>query len=80
MSAFIAACLWILAAAIISAFPSQKGHWPAAYGLIALGVPILVWLWLTNPLWLALVLTLAMASVLRWPLIYLWRWLKTRRV
>jgi hypothetical protein len=44
--------------------------------LIAVGVPLLGWLTLAHgPV--AGMLALAMgASVLRWPVIYLWRWLR----
>lgn len=76
MTAFVTACIWIVLAAIVSALPSRRNHWPAAYTLIALGLPILIWLWASNPWPLAALTTLAMASVLRWPLIYLGRSVK----
>jgi len=79
MIAFLAACGWIVLAAAISALPSRRNHWPAAYGLMALGLPLLVWLWATNSWPLATLTTLAMASVLRWPIRYAARWLVAHR-
>lgn len=75
MTAFLAACGWVIAAALASALPSRRNHWPLAGGLIAAGLPVLVWVWASNPWGLALAVTLAMASVLRWPIRYALRWL-----
>jgi len=77
----IAAALWGLIANLIALTPSRRGHWPAAWVLIATGVPIVGWItWQHGPL-IGLLVLAAGASVLRWPVIYLWRWLKriTRR-
>jgi hypothetical protein len=72
------AFLWLVAANVIAMFPSRDYHWRAAYVLIAIGIPILGWVtWINGPIW-GFVLLIAAASVLRWPLIYLWRWLKAR--
>ena len=72
----IAAALWALVANLIAMTPSKRGHWPAAWALIATGVPILGWVtYLHGPL-VGLIVLAAGASVLRWPAIYLWRWLK----
>ena len=44
--------------------------------LIALGLPLLVWLWIdTGPLAALLALAAGM-SILRWPVIYLGRWVR----
>ncbi len=76
MTSFAAACLWILTASAIGAMPSRDHHWRAAYWLIALGLPILGWVTYENgPLW-GLATFAGAASILRWPLIYLWRWLR----
>lgn len=68
--------LWLIAANVIAMFPSRDHHWSNAYRLIAVGLPILGWItWENGPL-PGLVFLAAGASVLRWPVIFLWRWLK----
>lgn len=70
-----AALLWLIAANLTGMLPSKRQHWPQAYVLIALGLPILAWVWVDTG-WIAALLCLAgAASVLRWPLRYLARWL-----
>lgn len=74
--AFIATCLWFVAANVVAMLPSKDHHWTAAYWLVACGVPILGWLtWEHGPM-AGVVALAAGASVLRWPVIYLWRWLR----
>lgn len=74
----IAACLWLISANLIAMFPSRDHHWRAAYVLIAIGIPILGWLtYEAGALW-GLAFLAASASILRWPLVYLWRWVKRR--
>lgn len=70
------ALLWLIAANVIAMLPSRDRHWTAAYILITLGIPILGWATWTNGPWVGLALMAAGASVLRWPLIYLWRWIR----
>ncbi len=73
MTALAAACLWLIAANLIAMLPSRDQHWRAAYVLIAVGVPILGWVTMTGgPLW-GLAVLIGGASVLRWPLVRLWR-------
>ncbi|MCH2167111.1 MAG: DUF2484 family protein [Oceanicola sp.] len=69
-------CLWVICAAALSAFPSKKQHWPLAYGLIAVGIPILIYVWLSEGTMAAVFALCVGALVLRWPVIYLWRWTK----
>ena len=70
------ACLWLIVANLIAMLPSRDHHWRAAYVLIALGVPLLGWVtWELGPV-VGLVLLAAGASILRWPVVYLWRWLR----
>lgn len=76
----ILACLWAVTATLIAMFPSRDHHWRAAYVLIALGIPILGYVTYQNGPWLGLIVLAAGASILRWPLIYLWRWARGRRV
>lgn len=73
-----AACLWLVTANLIAMLPSRDHHWRAAYILIALGIPLLGWVTLeAGALW-GLAFLAAGASLLRWPLVYLWRWVKRR--
>ena len=73
----VAACLWLIAANVLAMIPSKDNHWRRAYFLIAVGVPLLGWVTYENgPIWGVLVLVAGM-SVLRWPVIYLVRWVRT---
>ena len=72
----ILALVWLVAANVIAMFPSRHNHWPAAYVLIALGVPLVGFVTYENgPLFGVLALA-AGVSILRWPGYYLWRWLR----
>ncbi len=72
------ACLWVVVACVIAMFPSKRSHWPAAYVLIAIGVPILGFVTYQHGPWIGLFVMLAGASILRWPVRYLWRWMRKR--
>lgn len=64
----ILACAWALCACLMGMAPSRF-HWPAAWTLIATGIPLLGWVTLeAGPFW-GLIFLIAGASVLRWPLI-----------
>lgn len=76
----ILACLWLVVANVAALFPSRDHHWRLAYGLIALGVPLIGWITLTHGPLVGLAVLAAGASVLRWPVIYLGRWLRRQRV
>ena len=72
----ILACLWLIAANLIGMVPSRDHHWRAAYGLIAVGIPIVGYVtWQMGPV-LGLLVLAAGASVLRWPVYYVWRWVR----
>ena len=72
----ILACLWLIAANLIGMVPSRDHHWRAAYVLIAVGIPIVGYVtWQMGPL-LGLLVLAAGASVLRWPVYYVWRWVR----
>ena len=74
--ALIAGCLWLITANVIAMFPSRDHHWTNAYALIAVGLPLLVWIgWSGGPL-IASVFLLGGASVLRWPVYFVARWVK----
>lgn len=72
----ILTCIWAIAANVIAMLPSRKSHWPAAYALIAVGVPLLGYVTYENGPWVGLVVLVAGGSILRWPVLYLGRWLK----
>ncbi|MBP9183410.1 MAG: DUF2484 family protein [Tabrizicola sp.] len=68
--------VWLIAANVIAMFPSRDKHWRVAYVLIAVGVPILGWAtWESGPV-VGLLLLAAGASILRWPVVFFWRWLR----
>lgn len=69
-NALIAACLWGLAASLIAMGP-RRYHWPAAWALIATGVPLLGWVTFENGPVLGLMVLAGGLSVLRWPVKYL---------
>jgi hypothetical protein len=74
----IAASLWLIAGNLLGMLPSRRNHWPQAWALIATGLPILVWVTLAAGPFVAALFFVAAASVLRWPLFFLWRWLRDR--
>lgn len=76
MLSLVLACLWAVAANVLAMLPSRNNYWRRAYVLIALGVPILGFVtWQTGP-WMGLLVMVAGMSVLRWPAIYVGRWLR----
>jgi len=74
----ILACVWAIVANLAAMVPSKDNHWTRAYILIALGVPLLGFVTYENGPLVGLGVLIAGMSVLRWPVIYLSRWLKTR--
>nr|WP_285895530.1 DUF2484 family protein [Epibacterium ulvae] len=74
----ILACVWVVTANLVAMLPSKDNHWTYAYILIGVGIPLLGYVTYENGPWWGLALLLAGMSILRWPVIYLWRWL-TRR-
>lgn len=72
------ALLWLFFANVIAMFPSRDHHWRAAYVLITIGIPLLGWVTYTQGPLLGLLFLAGGASVLRWPLIYLWRRIRGR--
>jgi hypothetical protein len=72
----LAACLWAVTATLIAMLPSRDRHWRAAYWLTGAGIPILGWVTYQNGPWVGLIVLAAGASILRWPLVHLWRRLR----
>lgn len=75
-TSLILAFIWVITANLIAMLPSRRNHWPAAYVLITIGVPILGWVTYQNGPWIGLIVLAMGASMLRWPVFYLWRWLR----
>ena len=74
----VLALVWLIVANVVAMLPSRDKHWTNAYVLIAVGIPLLGWVTYENgPVW-GLAILAGGASVLRWPLIHLWRWLKRK--
>ncbi|HSG55059.1 MAG TPA: DUF2484 family protein [Paracoccaceae bacterium] len=72
----ILACLWALGANLAAILPSRDNHWRRAYVLIALGIPLLGYVTYQNGPVIGLVVMMAGMSMLRWPVIYLGRWMR----
>lgn len=70
------ACLWALVANVLAMTPSRDHHWRNAYILVAVGIPILGYVVVQHGPWVGLLVLVAACSVLRWPVIYLGRWLR----
>ncbi len=78
----ILACIWALLANLLAMLPSRDNYWGRAYVLIAIGVPILGYVTYETGPWTGLLVLVAGMSMLRWPVIYLGKWIKgllTRR-
>ncbi len=76
----ILACLWAVIANVLAMIPSGDNHWRRAYFLIAVGVPILGYVTYENGPWIGLLVLAAGMSILRWPMIYLGRWMRGKLV
>jgi uncharacterized membrane protein len=78
ISPLLLICAWVVLAFAMAAFPSNDNHWRRAYVLMALGVPLLIWVtWQSGPLMGLLGLVIG-GLVFRWPLLFFWRWLRQR--
>ncbi|MBD3663646.1 DUF2484 family protein [Sulfitobacter aestuariivivens] len=75
-TSIVLACLWGVIANIIAMTPSKDHHWRNAYILIAVGIPILGLITAEHGPWIGLLVFAAACSVLRWPVIYLGRWMR----
>ncbi len=75
----LALCLvWLVLANLIAMFPSRDHHWRAAYVLIALGIPLLGWVTYEHGPIIGIAVLAAGASILRWPVVFFWRWVRSR--
>jgi len=67
---------WLVLANVLGILPSKDHHWRRAYGLIAIGIPLLGYIIYENGPWIGLGFLIAALSILRWPVIYLGRWVR----
>ncbi|MCF3593578.1 DUF2484 family protein [Rhodobacteraceae bacterium LMO-12] len=74
----VAMFLWLLVANLAAMLPSRDNHWRKAYALMALGVPLLVWIFWENPWWVGFLAIAGAMSVMRWPVVYSWRWFRRK--
>lgn len=72
----ILACIWMLAANVLAMVPSKDNHWKRAYALIAIGIPLVGYVTYQNGPWIGFAVLIAGMSMLRWPVVYLARWLR----
>ena len=72
----ICAALWLVVANVMAMIPSKDNLWQRAYLLMAVGIPLLGWVVYQNGLWIGLIALVAGMLVLRWPVVYLTRWVK----
>lgn len=72
----ILACIWGIMANVLALLPSSDNYWRRAYVLIIIGIPLLGYVTYQNGPWIGLAVLAAGISVLRWPVIYLGRWLR----
>ncbi len=68
------ACLWAILSSAVALTPN-RWHWPAAYALIAVGIPILGFVTLQNGPVLGLLALAGGISILRWPARFFGRWM-----
>ncbi len=76
-TSLILACVWGILANVIGMLPSKHLHWPSAYVLMAIGIPLLGFVIWENGIGIGLVVLAAAASILRWPVRYLLRWCRS---
>ena len=78
ITGWVLICAWVVLAFVMAAFPSNDNHWRRAYVLMALGLPIVVWIFRAEGLWMGLIALAVGGLVLRWPVYFLWRWVRER--
>jgi hypothetical protein len=78
MDPLLAIGAWVVLAFAMAAIPSTDHHWRRAYILIAVGVPLLIWIIWQHGIIYGFVGLVAGGLVLRWPVYFLWQWIKRR--
>ncbi|XDA99451.1 DUF2484 family protein [Sulfitobacter sp. LCG007] len=72
------AAVWAVVANILAMLPTRDNHWRRAYILIACGIPIIGYVTAQHGPWVGMIVLIGGMSVLRWPVIFLTRWLRSR--
>ncbi|SEM53467.1 Protein of unknown function [Loktanella fryxellensis] len=72
----VMALVWLIAANVAAMLPGRNQHRRRAMALLAVGLPLLVWLTVDQGPLLGLLFFAGGASVLRYPLLHLLRWLR----
>lgn len=70
--------LWVVLAFAMALFPSNDNHWRRAYVLIAIGVPLLIWIFWQHGVLLGVLGLVVGGLVLRWPVYFAWRWVREK--
>jgi hypothetical protein len=74
----VLACFWALVANVLAMTLSKDYHWRNVYILIWIGIPLLGFVTFENGPLIGLLVLIAAMSVLRWPVVYLYRWIESR--
>ena len=70
------ALLWLVTANVIGMLPSKHKHWPSAYVLMTLGVPLLGLVYWENGVLIGTLVLVAAMSILRWPVRFFVQWVR----
>ncbi|EBA12803.1 DUF2484 family protein [Roseobacter sp. CCS2] len=70
--------LWVVLAFVMAAIPSNDNHWRRAYVLIAVGMPLVIWIFWNDGFLMGALALLAGGSILRWPVYFLWQRVKQK--
>ena len=70
--------LWVVLAFAMALFPSNDNHWRRAYVLIAIGIPLLIWIFWQHGVLLGVLGLVVGGLVLRWPVYFAWRWVRKK--
>lgn len=70
--------LWVVLAFAMALFPSNDNHWRRAYVLIAIGIPLLIWIFWQHGVLLGVLGLVVGGLVLRWPVYFAWRWVREK--
>lgn len=69
-------CVWLVVANVLALLPSRDNLWTRAYVLISVGIPLLGYITYINGPLVGTAFLAAGCSVLRWPVVYLVRWMR----